>query len=149
MSLVDTPATTHYNRAGLVWVKDRHMLLRMAPLIRTLYFEPAIAHCVSADLTLFKTLVSQTPMFTLTMRWDDGDGQGVRRTCVTCMTAYSRVSTALVVRAQRRWRRARRQRRDREQRRAMLAMGAHPRLGRASPLYALDEGVLQLVASFV
>ena len=125
------------------------MLLRMPPLIRTLYFEQAIAHCVSADITLFKTLVSQTPMFTLTMHWDDGNGQGVRRTRVSCMTAYSRVPTALIVRAQRRWRRARRQRLDRQQRRAMLAMGAHARLGHASPLYALDEGLLQLVASFV
>jgi hypothetical protein len=142
--IVDTQATTHYNRAGLVRVKGKHMLVRMPTLVRTLYFEQAIAHCTSADITLFRTIVSQTPMFTLTMHWDAG--QGVRKMSATCTAACSRVPTAIIVRMQRRWRRACY---ERQQRFAAIAMGGHARLGGASPLYELDDGLLRLVASFV
>lgn len=136
-----TPATTHYRTAGLVWVHGTPMLLRMSRPMQELHFDRAIAHCTGADARLLLTNVSRTPLFSLSMRWDDGHGE--RRTVLTGMTDSGRVASTVLVRMQRRWRRVRH---ERQQRRLALAMGAHPRLARHSPLYALDGELIRFIA---
>lgn len=145
--IIHTPATTHYGTAGLVWVHGTPLLLRMHRIVLENYFERAVAHCTGADARLHLTQVSRDPLFTLSMRWDDG--RGGRRTVLTAMTDSGRVSTAILVRMQRRWRRRLEEDRQRRLRHLALAMGSHAHLGKDSPLYAIDGDLLPLIAALV
>ena len=135
-SIVHTAGTTHYGTAGLVWVHGTPMLLRMHRIVHEVYFDKAIAHCTGADAYL--SMAHDEPVFTISMRWNDGHSEG--RTVITALTVGGRVATAILVRMQRRWRRVLEGRRHAH--RLAVAMGSHPRLGRASPLYALDPDLL-------
>ena len=142
--IIHTSAATHYGTAGLVWVHGTPMLLRVHRIVQhdEVYFEEAIAHCTGADTRLFLSPVLGAPLFSLSMRWDDGRGE--RRTVLTALTDGGRVASTILVRMQRCWRRLHHERQA--PRRLALAMGVHARLGRSSPLYALDRELLQLIA---
>ena len=110
------------------------MLLHMHPILRAVYFVDAIEHCTSADAVLHTTAVISTPMVTLNMWW------GEHQTAATFVAQFTGILTIILVRMQRQWRRAHAWRRH-----FAFAMGAHPRLGRASLLYRIHSELLRLV----